>query len=435
MIALWRVKGRLPLSIDSTAQLLELKLRDGIDTGNRIVYHSENELKLLYAAVVVRSVNGLVDPSQQGIYATSVLTLAEKMGLPGWIVELRHDATHNQMPSLSVLRTAANTLTNWYFDFYWQPQMSLLQSLTTSCLPVVPTPITITTSKTKVAVQPVALEQPESTQQQDSSPTFVTEIFMPIFIGGVVQSAPEVKNTDSTSTLVAEEAGRQRKFWSSRVRDILRVNNNAVFSFLHGLLGAARDTLERSHRHDLETWRAEWELEMVLCWVTEVTSTLPIRSGGSGATTITTTAGPSTHLHVGFMQASLGALQKLSMDAKNSLASKVGEIIKVINAYFGTDLLAVSKPVASSANKKETRTYDKKRKIDAAAAAVSQTAEKSRKSTGGASFDSSGTSSINTVTTAESCIRRELDCPLWPLGCVPGDVTANMLYMVVEVPV
>jgi len=71
------------------------------------------ELQLSYSMVIVRAVNGLVDGNQQGIYANSVLSLAEKIGLPGWIVELRHDSTHNQVPSLSVLRSAAHYLMDW----------------------------------------------------------------------------------------------------------------------------------------------------------------------------------------------------------------------------------------------------------------------------------------------------------------------------------
>jgi ribosomal biogenesis protein LAS1 len=39
--------------------------------------------------------------------------IAEKLGLPGWIVELRHEATHNQLPSLQILKAAANFLINW----------------------------------------------------------------------------------------------------------------------------------------------------------------------------------------------------------------------------------------------------------------------------------------------------------------------------------
>lgn len=84
--------------------------------------------------VVVRAVNGLVDCNQQGVFASSVLSLAERIGLPAWIVELRHDSTHNQLPSLSVLRSAARYLLTWFRLNYWDPQQARLEERTRCCL-------------------------------------------------------------------------------------------------------------------------------------------------------------------------------------------------------------------------------------------------------------------------------------------------------------
>ena len=103
-VALWRLRGKVPHSVESTAQLVQIAFvdvtpapRGGGGTGR-----SESELRLQYALAVVRAVNGLVDSSQQGYFAESIHGLAAAIGLPAWFVELRHDATHNQLPSLSV---------------------------------------------------------------------------------------------------------------------------------------------------------------------------------------------------------------------------------------------------------------------------------------------------------------------------------------------
>ena len=56
---------------------------------------------------LVRMVNGLVDPLQLGVYARPISSIATQIGLPMWLVELRHSATHEELPSLEVLRTAA----------------------------------------------------------------------------------------------------------------------------------------------------------------------------------------------------------------------------------------------------------------------------------------------------------------------------------------
>jgi ribosomal biogenesis protein LAS1 len=58
----------------------------------------------VYAAALVRLVNGLVDPLQLGAYARPIASLAQQLELPSWLVELRHASTHEDLPSLEVLR-------------------------------------------------------------------------------------------------------------------------------------------------------------------------------------------------------------------------------------------------------------------------------------------------------------------------------------------
>lgn len=44
---------------------------------------------------------------------------AVDLGLPASFVELRHEATHRELPSLVVLRNAAQRSLEWLWDFYW----------------------------------------------------------------------------------------------------------------------------------------------------------------------------------------------------------------------------------------------------------------------------------------------------------------------------
>lgn len=41
------------------------------------------------------------------------------LGLPASFVELRHEATHRELPSLVVLRSAAQRSLEWLWDYYW----------------------------------------------------------------------------------------------------------------------------------------------------------------------------------------------------------------------------------------------------------------------------------------------------------------------------
>ena len=66
-----------------------------------------------YATAIIRMVNGLVDPLQSGAYARSIAAIAAQLGLPSWLVELRHAATHEDLPSLEVLSEAGREVVGY----------------------------------------------------------------------------------------------------------------------------------------------------------------------------------------------------------------------------------------------------------------------------------------------------------------------------------
>lgn len=47
-------------------------------------------------------------------------SLAKTVGLPATFVELRHQSTHEQLPSLAQLRSAARRALEWIWDYYWK---------------------------------------------------------------------------------------------------------------------------------------------------------------------------------------------------------------------------------------------------------------------------------------------------------------------------
>lgn len=55
---------------------------------------------------LVRFINGITDQGQKGRAAIPVATLAEAAGLPRLLVDIRHEAVHNELPSLPLLRMA-----------------------------------------------------------------------------------------------------------------------------------------------------------------------------------------------------------------------------------------------------------------------------------------------------------------------------------------
>ena len=78
-ITTWTCRGRVPLSVQSTAQLIRIKLSDDMSNGGNI---DHDVLRLSYCMAIVRLVNGIVEPQQRTrAYAGSVALTAERLGL------------------------------------------------------------------------------------------------------------------------------------------------------------------------------------------------------------------------------------------------------------------------------------------------------------------------------------------------------------------
>ncbi|KAI5790159.1 Las1-like-domain-containing protein [Geopyxis carbonaria] len=108
----WAVRGALPHSIEATALLTEATLHDvpGI---------SDNVLRLAYSSAVCRFVNGLLDPLQDKKFAQSMFQLAREQELPAMFIDVRHDATHGNLPSLRLLRVVVFKALQWLWEHYW----------------------------------------------------------------------------------------------------------------------------------------------------------------------------------------------------------------------------------------------------------------------------------------------------------------------------
>jgi len=65
-------------------------------------------------------VTGLLDGYQDKRHKLSMYSIAERIGLPAPFVELRHQCTHEELPSLSKLRAAAERSLTWIWEHYWQ---------------------------------------------------------------------------------------------------------------------------------------------------------------------------------------------------------------------------------------------------------------------------------------------------------------------------
>ncbi|KAF7320001.1 hypothetical protein MKEN_00784000 [Mycena kentingensis (nom. inval.)] len=112
-LSAWRAITALPHALDSALALLSVLVQDAQPANSYLA------LRHGYSAAIIRLVNGLVDPLQQGMYARSIASIANQLGLPPWLVELRHAATHEDLPSLELLRQAARESMAWLLQNYF----------------------------------------------------------------------------------------------------------------------------------------------------------------------------------------------------------------------------------------------------------------------------------------------------------------------------
>ncbi|XP_041980884.1 uncharacterized protein LOC121734377 [Aricia agestis] len=105
----------VPSGIESTLCLLEVHIQD--EEG--ICYENSDQLlRLAYATALMRFVNHMLD--KETAKGTGLYKAAKNLGVPDWIVDLRHDTAHNnKLPSIDLLREACVVSLDWLKVNYW----------------------------------------------------------------------------------------------------------------------------------------------------------------------------------------------------------------------------------------------------------------------------------------------------------------------------
>ncbi|EFW19445.1 rRNA-processing protein las1 [Coccidioides posadasii str. Silveira] len=113
IVWVWKVRGNLPHAVEATALLTDAILHD--DPGKNSIF----SIRATYSSAFCRFITGLVDSKLHGRRQT-MYQKAMTLGVPASFVELRHEATHRELPSLVVLRNAAQRSLEWLWEFYWE---------------------------------------------------------------------------------------------------------------------------------------------------------------------------------------------------------------------------------------------------------------------------------------------------------------------------
>ncbi|KAM7209162.1 Pre-rRNA-processing protein las1 [Naviculisporaceae sp. PSN 640] len=120
-VSMWMQRGNCPHLVESTALLMAAILDDEWQSSpSSVSSGSSYAVRAAYSAAFSRFVTGLLDSHQDKARKMSMYAVAKSVGLPSTFVELRHQATHEQLPSLIRLRVAARKALDWIWDYYWK---------------------------------------------------------------------------------------------------------------------------------------------------------------------------------------------------------------------------------------------------------------------------------------------------------------------------
>ncbi|KFX99982.1 hypothetical protein V490_01545 [Pseudogymnoascus sp. VKM F-3557] len=112
LVSVWAQRGNCPHLIESTALLISASVNDKPGS-------SAYAVRAAYSAAFCRFVTGLLDGYQDKKHKLSMFSIAKNIGLPATFVELRHQCTHEELPSLGKLRGACERSLDWIWRQYW----------------------------------------------------------------------------------------------------------------------------------------------------------------------------------------------------------------------------------------------------------------------------------------------------------------------------
>lgn len=115
-IMAWKLRGNLPHAVESTALLVDAILHHDLSV------NSIFSVRAVYAAAFTRFVTGFCDIGrnrERALEPSSMLEIARQIDMPDEFVALRHEATHEELPSVQRLVAVCGQALEWLWRVYW----------------------------------------------------------------------------------------------------------------------------------------------------------------------------------------------------------------------------------------------------------------------------------------------------------------------------
>ncbi|CAI9102892.1 OLC1v1001259C1 [Oldenlandia corymbosa var. corymbosa] len=129
-ITAWRSRGCLPVVIEVTASIIEIQQKDPYfrnDLSGKAL-DSEDMLAMLYCMAIMRLVNGVIEKTRKK-KEVSIADAAGAIGIPRLLIDIRHESSHRDLPSLHLVRLASVKAVDWLKAYYWEPQKNAIPNL------------------------------------------------------------------------------------------------------------------------------------------------------------------------------------------------------------------------------------------------------------------------------------------------------------------
>lgn len=122
-VSAWRSRGCLPVVVEVTASIIEIQQQDPFFrvNANDDLLHSKEMLAMLYCMAIMRLVNGVVEKTRKATQV-SIAEAADAIGIPRMLIDIRHEGSHRDLPSLRLVRLASVKALDWLKSYYWEPQ-------------------------------------------------------------------------------------------------------------------------------------------------------------------------------------------------------------------------------------------------------------------------------------------------------------------------
>ncbi|KAL3655133.1 hypothetical protein CASFOL_000919 [Castilleja foliolosa] len=114
---MWRSRGCIPVSVEVTASIVEmlplLRFSRKILTLGDDLNDSSSQSEEMFSYVILHGnnelVNGVVEKTQKK-YEISIGEAADAIGIPRMLIDIRHEGSHRDLPSLQLVRLASNKI-------------------------------------------------------------------------------------------------------------------------------------------------------------------------------------------------------------------------------------------------------------------------------------------------------------------------------------